>query len=167
MRIDLAEADLAAPELRDLLQLHLAGMHANSPPGSVFALDTSGLAAPGVTVWAAWTDGALAGIGALKTLSPHHGEIKSMRTHPRCLRRGVAAALLDHIIAQARGQGLTRLSLETGSGPAFDPAIALYRRCGFTDCEAFGGYTRSQFNRFLHLDLGERHAPAAKTPQLR
>jgi len=92
-------------------------------------------------------------MGALKALAQGHGEIKSMRTHPAFLRRGVAAALLDHIIAEAGRRGMTRLSLETGSGPAFEPALALYRRRGFVEGEPFADYVRSDFNRFLHLDL--------------
>ena len=76
-----------------------------------------------------------------------------MRTHPDHLRRGVAAALLRHIIGQARQRGMTRLSLETGSGPAFDPALTLYRRNGFGNGEAFGDYRASAFNQFLHLNL--------------
>jgi putative acetyltransferase len=164
MRLAFREDDLSHPQVRALVRLHLEGMHANSPPGSVFALDLSGLTAPGVTVWGAWSDtvansgadGALAGIGALRVLGPAHGEIKSMRTHPAFLRRGVAAALLEHIIAGARTRGVARLSLETGSGPAFEPALSLYRRRGFVEGEAFGGYTPSQFNALYHLDLGER-----------
>ncbi len=46
-----------------------------------------------------------------------------------------------------------RLSLETGSGPAFEPALALYRKRGFVDGEPFGEYVRSDFNQFLHLPL--------------
>jgi putative acetyltransferase len=76
-----------------------------------------------------------------------------MRTHPDHLRKGVAAALLEHIIEEARARGLDTLSLETGSGPAFEPALALYRKRGFVDGEAFGGYQRSDFNQFLHLTL--------------
>jgi len=92
-------------------------------------------------------------MGALKDLGGDAGEVKSMRTHPDFLRRGVAAALLDHIIAVARSRGIVRLSLETGSGPYFEPALALYRRRGFVDGPEFGGYTRSAFNQFLHLTL--------------
>jgi putative acetyltransferase len=76
-----------------------------------------------------------------------------MRTHPAFLRRGVAAALLEHIIGEARARGLARLSLETGSGPAFEPALTLYRRRGFSPGEAFGDYKRTAFNQFFHLDL--------------
>ena len=150
---DVREDDLSGEQTRALLALHLAGMHASSPPGHVFALDLSGLRAPGVTVWTAWDGEDLAGIGALKALQDGGGEIKSMRTHPRHLRRGAAAALLEHIIAVARARGYPRLSLETGRGPAFDAALALYRRRGFADGEAFADYTRSAFNQFLHLPL--------------
>lgn len=147
------EDDLSGEATCALLALHLAGMHANSPAGHVFALDLSGLKAPGVTVWSAWDGDAIAGIGALKLLGDGTGEVKSMRTHPDHLRRGVAAALLEHIIAATRSAGCRRLSLETGSGPSFDAALALYRRRGFTNGEAFGDYVGSEFNQFLHLPL--------------
>ncbi|MBV9530814.1 MAG: GNAT family N-acetyltransferase, partial [Bradyrhizobium sp.] len=80
--------------------------------------------------------------------------VKSMRTHPDHLRRGVAVLLLDHIATEAKLRGLTRLSLETGSGPAFEPALALYRKYGFVNGDAFSDYQPSAFNQFLHLDLG-------------
>lgn len=150
------EDDLSGEAVRALLALHLAGMHASSPPGTVYALDLSGLQVPEVTVWTAWQGGALAGIGALKALADGGGEVKSMRTHPDHLRRGVGAALLEHIIAEAGARGLRRLSLETGSGPAFEPALQLYRKRGFRNGEPFGGYAPSEFNQFLHLALAPR-----------
>ena len=146
------EDDLSDGRTRSLLHLHLEGMQANSPPGNVFALDFTGLTAPGVTVWTAWFDQAIAGIGALLDWT-HCGELKSMRTHPDFLRRGVASALLDHIIGVARSRGMQRLSLETGSGRYFEPALTLYRRRGFVDGEPFAGYQKSTFNQFLHLSL--------------
>lgn len=147
------EDDLTSAATRALLALHLRDMHAHSPPGSVFALDLSSLQRPDVAVWSAWDGDRIAGIGALRALSGEDGEIKSMRTHPDHLRRGVAAMLLAHIVATARTRGYLRLSLETGSGPAFDPALALYRAHGFVDGAAFGDYAPSAFNRFLHRDL--------------
>src|SRR4051812_36007570 len=127
--------DLGGQDVRALLALHLREMHANSPPGHVFALDLSGLQAANVTVWTAWDGPALAGIAALKVLGGDLGEIKSMRTDPGHLRKGVASALLEHVIAEAHVRGLSRLALETGSGPAFEPALALYSRRGFADGE--------------------------------
>ena len=145
--------DLSGEATRALLALHLSGMHQNSPPGHVFALDLSGLKAANVTVWTAWDGDAIAGIGALKDLGDGTAEVKSMRTHPAHLRKGVGAALLEHIIEAAQTRGMRRLSLETGRGPAFEPALALYRRRGFREGNAFGDYVRSDFNQFFHLVL--------------
>lgn len=145
--------DLSGQPTRDLVAMHLAGMSANSPPGHCFALDDSGLASPDVTVWSAWRGEAIAAIGALRALGDGTGEVKSMRTHPDHLRQGAGAAILERIIAEARARGYRRLSLETGSGPSFEPALALYRRRGFLSGDAFGGYAPSAFNQFMHLDL--------------
>lgn len=150
---DIREDDLSGEATRALIAFHLSGMHANTPAGHVFALDLSGLRIPEVTVWSVWEQQALLGIGALKMLGDGSGEIKSMRTHPDHLRRGVAAALLTHIVEEARRRGLIRLSLETGTGPAFEPALALYRSRGFANGERFSDYEQSAFNQFLHLPL--------------
>jgi putative acetyltransferase len=150
---EVREDDLSGEATLRLLALHLSGMHANSPPDSVYALDLSGLKAPGVTVWTVWEGAEVVGIGALKELGNGSGEVKSMRTHPDHLRRRVAALLLDQIVAEAKALGLTHLSLETGSGPAFEPALTLYRKHGFVDGEAFSDYQPSAFNQFLHLQL--------------
>ncbi len=151
--IEIREDDLEGEAVRVLLALHLKGMYETSPPENVFALDLSGLKAPGVTVWSAWDSAALAGIGALKELGDGLGEIKSMRTDPRFLRQGVGSALLLHIIAEARRRGLSQLSLETGRGPAFEPALSMYRKHGFIEGEAFAGYKPGDFSRFFHLAL--------------
>ncbi|KQW83891.1 GNAT family N-acetyltransferase [Brevundimonas sp. Root1279] len=153
MSLDIRQDDLSHPSTRALLAFHLQGMQANSPADAVFALDLSGLQQPDITVWTAWRDGEAIGVVALRRLDDRQGELKSMRTHPDHLRQGVAAGLLEHVIAHARTVGLTRLSLETGSGAAFEPALALYRRRGFANGGAFGAYEASAFNQFLHLDL--------------
>lgn len=145
--------DLTSDAVQALLALHLAEMHVNSPPGHVFALDLAGLRTPDITVWTSWEGSSLAGIAALRMLGDDAGEIKSMRTHPDHLRKGVAAGLLLHIIAEARARGLTMLHLETGSGPAYAPALALYRSHGFVTGPPFGDYSPSNFNQFLVLKL--------------
>lgn len=146
--------DFGDDRVKALLRRHLEGMHANSPAGHVFALDWSGLQKPEISFYALWDDEELLGFGALKELDPRSGEVKSMRTADAHLRKGVAAAILEHIIAEAITRGYTRLSLETGSGPAFEPALALYRKRGFVSGGAFGDYEKSPFNQFLHLELG-------------
>lgn len=146
-------ADLDDTAVQDLIALHQRAMLAGSPPGTSFALDLSGLRNEAVTVWAVRSGARVAAIGALKRLDGKAGEIKSMRTHPDFLRQGCAAALLDTIIAHARNLGLVRLSLETGTGPAFAPALALYRRRGFVTGPAFADYALTDFNQCLHLTL--------------
>ena len=147
------EDDLQGAATQDLLAYHLEDMHANSPAGSVFALDLSGLRAVGVTVWTAWSGDKIAGVAALRHFCDGSGELKSMRTAPEFLRQGVASVLLEHIIRVARERKLRRLGLETGSGPAFEAALALYRSRGFENGTAFGAYEPSSFSQFLHLSL--------------
>lgn len=151
--MQVALADLDEPRVQDLIAYHQRAMVEGSPPGFSFALDLSGLRHPDVTVWAAEVDGRIAAVGALKRLGGRSAEVKSMRTHPDFLRQGLAAALLETIIAHAREQGLETLSLETGSGPAFEPALALYRRRGFVNGPAFADYVLTDFNQCLHLTL--------------
>lgn len=149
----IAEDDLSGEQIRALLDIHFAGMLANSPPGSCHFLDVEGLKAPGVTFWSIWDGTELAGMGALKQHDAALGEVKSMRTHAVHQGKGVGAAMLAHIIATARSRGLTRLSLETGSTPAFDAAQALYIRFGFVYCPPFADYQPDPFSRFMTLDL--------------
>jgi putative acetyltransferase len=159
-------ADFDDERVKALLVRHLQGMHANSPPGHVFALDWSALQKPEISFYALWEDEELLGFGALKELGPRAGEIKSMRTADAHLRRGVGAAILEHIIEEARRRGYARLSLETGSGPAFEPALTLYRKYGFSDGGSFADYEKSPFNQFLHLDLGISPSGANESPPI-
>ena len=151
--MNIIEDDLTGPEIRALLETHVAGMLANSPEGSCHFLDFDGLNAPDVTFWSIWDGPSLAGCGALKELSPEHGEIKSMRTHADHLRKGVGAMMLTHILSEARERGYRRLSLETGSTEAFIPALALYEAHGFQYCPPFGNYVEDPFSRFMTLAI--------------
>jgi putative acetyltransferase len=147
--MEIREGGLDDPRVVALLNAHFQGMLANSPKDSCHFLDLSGLRAPGVTFWTAWDGEDLLGCGALKQLDAGHGEVKSMRTAAEHLRRGTGAALVSHILKVARERGYKRLSLETGSGAAFDAAHALYRQFGFTECGPFGDYKEDPFSRFL------------------
>lgn len=149
----IVEDDLSGADIRALLEIHFAGMLANSPPGSCHFLDIDGLKSPGVTFWSVWDGDELAGMGALKRHDALLGEIKSMRTHDAHRGKGVGTAMLAHIIAAARAHGLSRLSLETGSSPAFDAAHALYARFGFVYCAPFADYQPDPFSRFMTLEL--------------
>ncbi len=145
--------DLSGAAIRALLRQHMGAMLANSPPGSCHFLDFDDLNSADVTFWSIHCGDALAGCGALKMLDAAHGEIKSMRTIDAFLRQGVAARMLGHIVTEARGRGVERLSLETGSGAAFEPALALYRRHGFAECKPFADYKLDPFSRYMTLSL--------------
>ncbi len=145
--------DLSHPALHALLEEHLQSMHALSPPESVHALDLAALRRPDITFWSAWEGPMLLGCGALKQLDARHGEVKSMRTPDALRRRGTARSLLAHIIGVARGRGIERLSLETGSMAAFEPAQRLYASFGFRFCEPFADYQPDPNSVFMTLRL--------------
>jgi putative acetyltransferase len=160
------------PQVIALLEEHLAGMRAASPPECVFALDLEGLRRPEITFLTAWRVPAdastdtpagdereLVATGALKELTPTtateggHGELKSMRTSARHLRQGAAQAILTELLNLARQRGYARVSLETGSTPPFDAAMAMYRRFGFVECGPFADYREDPFSRFMTSPL--------------
>jgi putative acetyltransferase len=147
--MDIRIDDLRGPEIRALLEEHLAEMHENSPPESVHALDLDALRRPDITFWTVWSGGALAGCGALKELESTHGEVKSMRTARAFRRQGVARAVLEHILREAEQRRYHRLSLETGSMDAFLPARELYESFGFSHCPPFGDYALDPNSVFL------------------
>ena len=150
---EIREGGLDDPQVVALLEIHAGGMLANSPPGTCHFLDLSGLKTPDITFLSAWQGETLLGIGAVKALDGTTGEIKSMRTAEAALGRGVGTAILRHIVALARERGYAALKLETGTGPAFGAAHALYARHGFVPCPPFADYEATEFNRFFALAL--------------
>ena len=151
--MDVRLDDLSGREVRELLEEHLSSMSALSPPESMHALNLDGLRQPGVTFWTIWSDGSLLGCGALKELTPQHGEIKSMRTDPKYRGQGAGKLMLRHILDEAKQKGYERLSLETGSMAAFEPARRLYASHGFTDCGPFADYTPDPNSAFMTLEI--------------
>lgn len=145
--------DLRGAEIARLLQEHLQSMALHSPPESVHALDLENLRKSDITFWCAWEGDELMGCGALKELEPFHGEIKSMRTAKRHLRKGVAVKILTYITEEAERRQYRRLSLETGTAQAFAPAHGLYTRLGFQPCAPFGSYIQDRHSVFMTKTL--------------
>lgn len=145
--------DLDAADVRALLALHAESMRSNSPADACHVLAADRLRDPGIAFWSLREASRLLGFGALKEVEPRHGEVKSMRTAPDALGRGVGTALLHHIVGEARRRGYRRLSLETGSTVAFAAALRLYEREGFVPCGPFGGYKATAFTRFMTRSL--------------
>lgn len=146
--------DPASPDVQGLLARHLAFATDHSPPEDRHALDTDGLRSEDVSFFSIRSKGELRAIGALKQLDESHLEIKSMHTAVGARRRGVARAMLDHLLRVARSRGCRRVSLETGSMEAFAPARALYESAGFRVCEPFADYRPSANSAFMTLDVG-------------
>ncbi|NLR41336.1 GNAT family N-acetyltransferase [Novosphingobium sp. ERW19] len=152
-RVTIIEDDLSGEAIRELVALHLSGMHANSPACKVHALPVEKLRQPGVTFYSAWVGDVLAGMGAIRELDATHGELKSMRVASDWLGKKIGEAMLLHLLSVARQRGYARVSLETGQGPAFEPALGLYRKHGFVNCEAFADYVLDDFSQCLTLQL--------------
>lgn len=144
----------STPELEAFLAAHLRDMEQTAPPESRHALDMSALLGPGVRLFAATADGALVATGALATLESGHEELKSMRTAPTMRGRGVGAAMLGALVADARGRGIARISLETGASDFFWAAHRLYAKAGFDECEPFGPHVEHPHSLFLTRRLG-------------
>lgn len=145
--------DLSRHDVRALISSHVSNMRDSTPAEFAFAMDIDALKSDDISVWTLWDADILMGCGALKQLDNKHGEIKSMRTHRDYLRQGVAAALLDHIIAEAHSRQYHRLSLETGTADEFRPAITLYEKYGFQKGRAFAAYSESPYNQFYHMNI--------------
>lgn len=147
------EDDLEGPEIAELLRAHLDHAARHSPPKSIHALDLDRLRAPEITFWSVWLDKSLVGCGALKELAPDHGEIKSMHTAAAHRGKGVAAALVERILEEAKARSYRRVSLETGTMEGFAPARALYHRYGFRVCPPFAQYREDPNSVCMTLEL--------------
>ena len=141
--------DLSGPQIAEFLNEHLQEMRSITPLESAHALDLDGLRKPEITFWSALDGDTLVGCGAIKQLTAEHAELKSMRTKSARKRSGVASALLEHIITQARNRGFMRLSLETGSGEFYQPARNLYEKFEFDYCEPFADYRPDSNSVFM------------------
>lgn len=147
--MEIKRDDLTGSQVIELIREHLQGMAKNSPKESIHALDLDALRKPEITFWSAWDGEELLGCGALKELDDQHGEVKSMRTSSAHLRKGVARQILQHIIEVATQRGYQRLSLETGSLDAFEPARKLYASLGFHLCQPFSDYKEDPNSVFM------------------
>ena len=152
-------ADFGDSRVIDLIQYHRTTARAETAEGCGLSLDLSGLQTPDIRLWTMWekdmNEGeTLLGMGALKRLSAHHGEIKSMHTQRNARGKGVGKAMLVHIMQTAKAEGMTRLSLETGAWDYFKPAVALYAAHGFTQCPPFADYPDIASSLFMTCELG-------------
>ena len=145
----IAEEHPLTLDLELLFQRHTADMHADTPPESIHMMDKGALAAPGIRFFVLRDGGEPLAMGAVKRIDDTHAEIKSMHVLAEARGRGLSKAMLEHLVAAARADGFTRLSLETGVQLTFVAARALYARAGFEECPPFEGYSEDPNSVFM------------------
>jgi putative acetyltransferase len=155
VKAEISIDDPGVEDVRRLLERHLEFAHSHSPPEDVHALDVDDLLDPAVTLFSFRRNGELLAVGALKQLDQRHAELKSMHTALAERGRGIGRAMVGHLIGVARDRGFARVSLETGSMPAFAPARSLYASAGFGLCGPFGDYRPSRNSTFMTLALDD------------
>jgi putative acetyltransferase len=149
MPVTIAEEHPLTPDLSLLFERHTADMHADTPPESIHMMDKSALAAPGIRFFVLRDGGQPLAMGAFKRIDAGHAEIKSMHVLAEARGRGLSKVMLDQLVAEARKDGFSRLSLETGVQPTFVAARALYTRAGFDECGPFEGYALDPNSVFM------------------
>ena len=164
MNVTIAEDDPQRPDVRELLDAHLAFARATSPPEHVHALGHDGLLHPSITFFSARRTGTLLGVGALKHLDQHHAELKSMHTSRAARGHGVGTSMVRHLLAVATVRGYGRVSLETGTMADFAPARRLYAELGFVPCPPFAQYTDNPHSTCMTISLDPRPAAIELEP---
>jgi len=119
-----------------------------------FQLTVEQMAEPTVTLLVARNeDGTPVGMGAIKDHGDGLGEIKRMYTYAHVRGSRVGSQILTALESLARERGISRLVLETGEAPGFEPAWRVYERNGFNACGAVLDYPDSGFSRFYEKKL--------------
>lgn len=144
------------PDVQKLIHTHLTHAVAQTPEESAHGLDLSELRASEVRFWSLWLGDDLHAIGAWKQIGDNQAELKSMHVAEAVRRRGTGAVLLQHLIQDAEAANIGTLFLQTGSGPFFAPAVALYRRHGFIECPPFADYGEDQNSIYMIRESGAK-----------
>ena len=154
MTVTIAVETPLQDEVRTLVADLNATMIPLTPREFQFQLTVEQMAEPSVTLFVARDGGERAvGMGALKDHGGGLGEVKRMFTLPEVRGQRVGSAILRRIEALAREKNISRLVLETGEAPGFEPAYRVYERGGFERCGAVLDYPDSGFSRFYEKKL--------------
>lgn len=92
-------------------------------------------------------DGSPAGCGALLFQADGSAEIKRVYIRPEYRGRKLGEQIVSAIETIASEKSSRLLQLETGIYQ--QPAISLYRRCGYEMCDAFPPYTADPLSVFM------------------
>ncbi len=135
------------PDVLTMIETLDAQMTALYPAESNHLLDVAALSDPAVTFLVARAGEEAVGCGAVLNDPRGWGELKRMYVRPDRRGRGVGKRVLAELEAVARDSGLRLLRLETGIHNG--EALALYRRAGFTERDAFGDYASDPLSVFM------------------
>lgn len=144
--ITVTRGDLRDPEAKALLDQSHALMQELFDPEDNHYLDVDGLCLPDIHFFVARTFGKILGCAALAHRGDY-GEIKSMFVDPDARGTGLADALMQALIQDAKDQNLKEIKLE--SGYLLKAAHRLYTRHGFVECGPFGDYKDSDASLFM------------------
>jgi putative acetyltransferase len=153
LSLDYRRIDPEDPIVAELIARHAAHGDAHYPAESNHHQDGAAMAAEGVVLFVGLKAGQAVAMGGYKVIAPGEGEVKSMHVTQAARGQGAGARILDMILNHARGAGLTRLSLETGSLEGSAAARRLYERAGFTYCPPFGSYVDDPMSVFMTRPL--------------
>ena len=121
------------------------------PVESNHLLDIESLARPDVRFFVARRDGEALGCIALRVDGAGWGEVKRLYVSPRARGLGLGRRLLNALEAQAQGERLPLLRLETGIHQP--EALGLFRAAGFREIPAFGTYAPDPISVFMEKAL--------------
>jgi putative acetyltransferase len=139
------------PDVMRLIEALDAHAIALYPPESNHLLDIAALCDPAVTFLVVRAEGEAIGCGAILRDPRGWGEIKRMYVRPDQLGRGIGGRVRAELETIARASGLPLSRLETGIHNT--EALALYRRAGFVEREAFGDYAPDPLSVFMEKSV--------------
>ena len=147
-RVDTPHALAAA---RALIRAHIE-THSEAHDSAATAVLLAALPAPYVPpaggLWLAWEGSEATGCVALHRLAPGIAEVKRMYVRPASRGRGIARALVQRAILEARSLGYERLRL--GTLTTMHAAQNLYTSLGFRSIEP---YRAAEFGDTLFYEL--------------
>lgn len=121
----------------DLVTELTAELESNYDKSQCHGLSLDAIFQPHIRFYIAYLRGEPVGCGGIAFFDGF-AELKRMYVRQQARGQGVADAILDQLVAIARGAGYAEVKLETGN--AQQAAIRFYERSGFTRCPIFPPY---------------------------
>lgn len=153
MSLTFGRADPSDPDVAALVQAHMARAEKYYPPEACHCYDTATLQDRGVVLFVARDAGAALAIGGYLPLDGTTAEMKSVFTSKAARGKGIGAAIVRHLIAEARAAGYQQIFLETGNDAASAAARAVYEKLGFSYRGPFGDYGEDPLSAYMEATL--------------